>query len=148
MSLEPPRILAIINPFSGRKKGLKCFHSKVQPLFEVAGVKIEQELVTRNYNYNYSTNDFVRYCKMAFTNFCERQLDYPETKNFPSLFQRDKTMQRNSSSHLTSQLSLALWLWVEMEHFMRLTIPMVTGCVHTVKNLSPLSLYCYCMCCI
>ncbi|XP_041802598.1 ceramide kinase family protein isoform X2 [Chelmon rostratus] len=36
--LRPHRLLVFINPFGGKKKGRKIFHSLVAPLFELAGI--------------------------------------------------------------------------------------------------------------
>lgn len=36
--LRPRRLLVFINPFGGKKKGRKIFHSLVAPLFELAGI--------------------------------------------------------------------------------------------------------------
>lgn len=36
--LRPHRLLVFINPFGGKKKGRKIYHSLVAPLFELAGI--------------------------------------------------------------------------------------------------------------
>lgn len=36
--LRPLRLLVFINPFGGKKKGRKIYHSLVAPLFELAGI--------------------------------------------------------------------------------------------------------------
>jgi len=36
--LRPNRLLVFINPFGGKKKGRKIYHSLVAPLFELAGI--------------------------------------------------------------------------------------------------------------
>ncbi len=40
------RFLVVINPFSGRKQGLKQYRQNVEPFFEIAGVTVVEELVT------------------------------------------------------------------------------------------------------
>lgn len=36
--LRPHRLLVFINPYGGKKKGRKIYHSVVAPLFELAGI--------------------------------------------------------------------------------------------------------------
>lgn len=36
--LRPHRLLVFINPFGGKKRGRKIYHSLVAPLFELAGI--------------------------------------------------------------------------------------------------------------
>lgn len=36
--LRPHRLLVFINPFGGKRKGRKIYHSVVAPLFELAGI--------------------------------------------------------------------------------------------------------------
>lgn len=36
--VRPNRLLVFINPFGGKKKGRKIYHSLVAPLFELAGI--------------------------------------------------------------------------------------------------------------
>ncbi|XXG67015.1 hypothetical protein AAC387_Pa06g0456 [Persea americana] len=38
---SPPKILVILNPRSGRGRSSKVFHSKVEPIFKLAGFKME-----------------------------------------------------------------------------------------------------------
>lgn len=35
---RPKRLLVFINPFGGKKRAVKIFREKVQPLFEMAGI--------------------------------------------------------------------------------------------------------------
>lgn len=51
----PPRLLVVINPFSGSKKGVKEYQQTVQPMFELAGITVEELLITGMYTYTYST---------------------------------------------------------------------------------------------
>lgn len=36
--LRPHKLLVFINPYGGKKKGRKIYHSVVAPLFELAGI--------------------------------------------------------------------------------------------------------------
>lgn len=36
--LRPHRLLVFINPFGGKRRGRKIYHSVVAPLFELAGI--------------------------------------------------------------------------------------------------------------
>lgn len=47
--LRPHRLLVFINPFGGKKKGRKIFHSLVAPLFELAGIS-SHVIVTEHAN--------------------------------------------------------------------------------------------------
>lgn len=40
------QFLVVINPFSGRKQGLKRYRQNVQPLFDIAGITVVEELIT------------------------------------------------------------------------------------------------------
>ena len=35
---RPRSLLVFVNPISGKKRGMKIYHSKVAPLFELAGI--------------------------------------------------------------------------------------------------------------
>lgn len=69
---RPKRLLVFINPIGGRKLGRKIYTEQVQPLFELANIKVDiigelQELLytstdSDNYNYNilYWSSDIVQ----------------------------------------------------------------------------------------
>ncbi|CAL1527023.1 unnamed protein product [Lymnaea stagnalis] len=47
---RPKRLLVFINPFGGKRKGVKIFNEKVRPLFELAGIYSEVIITKRQYH--------------------------------------------------------------------------------------------------
>ncbi|CAG5117023.1 unnamed protein product [Candidula unifasciata] len=47
---RPKRLLVFINPFGGKKRAVKIFQDKVQPLFEMAGIYSEVIVTKRQYH--------------------------------------------------------------------------------------------------
>ncbi|XP_075219153.1 ceramide kinase isoform X4 [Lycorma delicatula] len=46
-SQRPKRLLAFVNPFGGKKRGIKIYNNIVKPLFDIAGVEINLTITQR-----------------------------------------------------------------------------------------------------